>query len=105
MCCIDLACWIVASGFQELDTKRSCSEVRLVLAQSEAASANASMSSRGGGGGEELSFALTLTGMRKTILGRNDTLIKFFYMVFSNSTYIIEKFLQIEYIFTKYSTI
>ena len=84
MCCIDLACWIVASGFQELDTKRSCSEVRLVLAQSEAASANAAMSSRGGGG-EELSFALTLTGMRKTILGHNDTLIKFFYMV-------IEKF-------------
>ena len=94
MCCIDLACWIVASGFQELDTKRSCSEVRLVLAQSEAASANAAVSSRGGGG-EELSFALTLTGMRKTILGRNDTLIKFFYMVFSNSTYIIEKNLQI----------
>ena len=96
MCCIDLACWIVASGFQELDTKRSCSEVRL-LAQSEAASANAAVSSRGGGGGggEELSFALTLTGMRKTILGRNDTLIKFFYMVFSNSTYIIEKNLQI----------
>ena len=82
MCCIDLACWIVASGFQELDTKRSCSEVRL-LAQSEAASANAAVSSRGGG--EELSFALTLTGMRKTILGHNDTLIKFFYMV-------IEKF-------------
>lgn len=99
MCCIDLACWIVASGFQELDTKRSCSEVRLVLAQSEAASANAAVSSRGGGGGEELSFALTLTGMRKTILGRNDTLIKFFYMVFSNSTYIIEKILQIGYIY------
>ena len=99
MCCIDLACWIVASGFQELDTKRSCSEVRL-LAQSEAASANAAVSSRGGGGGgEELSFALTLTGMRKTILGRNDTLIKFFYMVFSNSTYIIEKILQIGYIY------
>lgn len=97
MCCIDLACWIVASGFQELDTKRSCSEVRL-LAQSEAASANAAVSSRGGGG-EELSFALTLTGMRKTILGRNDTLIKFFYMVFSNSTYIIEKILQIGYIY------
>ena len=55
-------------------------------------SANAAMRSRGGGGGEELSFALTLTGMRKTILGRNDTLIKFFYMVFSNSAYIIEKF-------------
>ena len=53
------------------------------LAQSEAASANAvSSTSRGG---EELSFALTLTGMRKTILGHNDTLIKFFYMV-------IEKF-------------
>ena len=93
MCCIDLACWIVASGFQELDTKRSCSEVRL-LAQSEAASANAAVR-----GGEELSFALTLTGMRKTILGRNDTLIKFFYMVFSNSTYIIEKILQIGYIY------
>ena len=50
------------------------------LAQSEAASANAAVR-----GGEELSFALTLTGMRKTILGHNDTLIKFFYMV-------IEKF-------------
>ena len=90
MCCIDLACWIVASGFQELDTKRSCS-VR--LAQSEAASANAAVR-----GGEELSFALTLTGMRKTILGRNDTLIKFFYMVFS-ITYVIEKILQIGYIY------